>query len=354
MNTDTKIKGRFYPLKHSEVLAIAHNNLTRFEIVILYYIRTLDPYSNGIEINASQIAAELSTPEKKVCRQTVSRALKRLDSLKYVELEVVRAVVRLSGKGELASDGDVEHSSANGCDKDSAPTHHRVRADTTGCVQTPQGAPTHHEVRTDTSDIYINRACAKIFKTDQDQTDNSACFENSEPEEDFGQDVESVEAIATEGSIYKHGTEKVEERFRRPPTNDGLDPWYVRDPVTKAKKWDSGFVAFYRQYLQGTPRYIQSREKVDEGMSKRSLNNLTRTSAGLENLKIFWEDFIQKQAPAETVTSQINQAEVEAKKDPVDSPMTVEERQAKFRAFRMQLEEQAAQIEKEKGLNRWK
>jgi hypothetical protein len=45
----TKISGKFYPLKNEEWLD-SINQLTHSELKILYYIRSLDPYSNGINL----------------------------------------------------------------------------------------------------------------------------------------------------------------------------------------------------------------------------------------------------------------------------------------------------------------
>jgi hypothetical protein len=73
----TKIQGKFYPLQQEEWLA-ACRELTQAQLTILYYIRTSDPYNQGIEINCAEIARQISSPERAIHRQTVSRALKEL------------------------------------------------------------------------------------------------------------------------------------------------------------------------------------------------------------------------------------------------------------------------------------
>lgn len=83
--TDTKIQGKFYPLKHEEWLR-ACRELTPAQKDVLYYIRTLSPHNNGIEINADLIASQLSSPEHTVHSQTVSRALKELDAKGFIDL----------------------------------------------------------------------------------------------------------------------------------------------------------------------------------------------------------------------------------------------------------------------------
>ncbi|MBR8832533.1 MAG: MarR family transcriptional regulator [Stigonema ocellatum SAG 48.90 = DSM 106950] len=81
--TQNKIQGKFYPTKHEEWLR-ACKELTPSEFQVLYYLRTVDPYSNGFQITAAQIARDLSAPSKKVHRQTISRALKELVSKGYL------------------------------------------------------------------------------------------------------------------------------------------------------------------------------------------------------------------------------------------------------------------------------
>ncbi|MHC5673595.1 MarR family transcriptional regulator [Nostoc sp.] len=79
----SKIQGKFYPLQHEEWL-YACRELTQAQRDVLYYIRTNDPYNQGIEINCGEIARLLSKPERIVHRQTISRALKELVDKGYL------------------------------------------------------------------------------------------------------------------------------------------------------------------------------------------------------------------------------------------------------------------------------
>jgi DNA-binding transcriptional regulator YhcF (GntR family) len=92
-----KIEGKFYPLQHAEWMK-ATRELSPSAKDVLYYLRTLDPYSNGIEITASGIARELG-----IHRSTVSRALKALDSKGFIDLELIRVTVRILGQGMLVT-----------------------------------------------------------------------------------------------------------------------------------------------------------------------------------------------------------------------------------------------------------
>ena len=80
----TKIQGKFYPLKSSEWLH-SINQLTHLELKILYYVRSLDPYNNGIDLTSAQIGRDLSTEKNKMHRSTVGRALKELERKGFVE-----------------------------------------------------------------------------------------------------------------------------------------------------------------------------------------------------------------------------------------------------------------------------
>lgn len=94
----TKIDGKFYPLQHDEWLR-ACQELTSAQKDILYYIRTLDPYSDGVELSPAEIARSLSTESKTVHRSTVGRALKVLDQKGYINMELLKVKVRVLGKG---------------------------------------------------------------------------------------------------------------------------------------------------------------------------------------------------------------------------------------------------------------
>ena len=100
---NSKIQGRFYPLKHEEWLK-ACRELTPAQRDVLYYIRTIDPYNQGIDINAAEVARQLSAPERIVHRQTVSRALKELDAKGFIDLELLQVRTKVKPKGLWCND----------------------------------------------------------------------------------------------------------------------------------------------------------------------------------------------------------------------------------------------------------
>ncbi|MCC5632742.1 hypothetical protein LC613_34730 [Nostoc sphaeroides CHAB 2801] len=94
----SKIQGKFYPLQHEEWLK-ACRELTPAQKDVLYYIRTLDPYGDGVELSVSGIARQLSTENKEVHRSTVSRALKALDDKGFIDLELLKVKVKILAGG---------------------------------------------------------------------------------------------------------------------------------------------------------------------------------------------------------------------------------------------------------------
>jgi Fe2+ or Zn2+ uptake regulation protein len=154
--TDAKIQGKFYPLQHEEWLR-ACRELTPSQRDVLYYLRTIDPYSNGFRISAAQIARDLSTPERKVHRQTISRALKELDAKGFIDLELIEVQVCITPKGYWCqkdismvcgdTSGVVTH---QGCDE--TPTE----------IATHQGGSPHTRVDHDTpTEITTHQAVAE-------------------------------------------------------------------------------------------------------------------------------------------------------------------------------------------------
>jgi DNA-binding MarR family transcriptional regulator len=145
--TQGKIEGKFYPLQHDEWLR-ACRELTPAELKCLYYIRTSDPYSNGVRLTAAAIARDLSCEgQPPVSRQTVSRAIKRLDQLGYIEMEPLEFNVKISGKGVLVS----QHTNGVSAHHDRSLhtngvlTHHDRSSDTADDHYTPPTIATHQQ-----------------------------------------------------------------------------------------------------------------------------------------------------------------------------------------------------------------
>jgi hypothetical protein len=171
--TQAKIEGKFYPLQHDEWLR-ACRELTPAELKCLYYIRTSDPYSNGVRLTVAAIARDLSCEgQPPISRQTISRAIKRLDQLGYIEMEPLEFNVKISGKGILTvcenTDGVLTHhdrsSHTNG-----VLTHHDRSLHTTDDRYTPPTIATHQpEPETVTQQEFQNpKTLLESSKTNKD------------------------------------------------------------------------------------------------------------------------------------------------------------------------------------------
>jgi hypothetical protein len=103
--TQTKIQGKFYPLQHDEWLR-ACRELTPAQRDVLYFVRTLDPYGDGLEISIAEIARQLSTDKRTVHRSTVSRALKELDAKGFIDMELLMVKLNIKAKGVHCCDSE--------------------------------------------------------------------------------------------------------------------------------------------------------------------------------------------------------------------------------------------------------
>lgn len=162
--TNPKIQGKFYPLQHEEWLR-ACRELTPSQRDVLYFIRTLDPHNNGIKVTAAEIARQLSTPDKKVHRQTISRALKELDVKGFVDLELVEVQVKIKPKGYWCDE-------TPGCDETPSviATHQGGSPDTTVDRHAPDAIATHQTeaespVQAESENSKINKTYSDFIKT---------------------------------------------------------------------------------------------------------------------------------------------------------------------------------------------
>jgi hypothetical protein len=90
------VKPVYYPLTNDEWLKITQE-LKPAEIVVLYHLRTVTPFGDRpTPIGVRELAKTL-----KINPGTVSRALKRLDHLGYIDLELIQVKVTILSKGAL-------------------------------------------------------------------------------------------------------------------------------------------------------------------------------------------------------------------------------------------------------------
>ena len=93
MVTQTKIKGKFYPLKHEEFIKL-NKSLTQSELAVYLWLKTNDPFGERlVEADTKEIAKDLN-----VSRRTIQRALVKLREEKLIDLVITKFHYRISSK----------------------------------------------------------------------------------------------------------------------------------------------------------------------------------------------------------------------------------------------------------------
>ena len=228
MTQAKKIQGKFYPLKSEEWLN-SINQLTHSELKVLYYVRSLDPYNNGINLTPAQIARDLSTEKNKMHRSTVGRALKTLDRKGFINMELLRVRLKINPKGFL-SETEEEETTEN----DVVATQ-QCCDQTTDVVTTQQGVPPH------------NTSC--------DQTTQVVATQQSEAETQSEQGVQNPKTLKTYKDFKRSLSESERESFfnyvkektknLRQPIND-LEAWLASKNAANQNRWS----AYYQTYQE--------------------------------------------------------------------------------------------------------
>ena len=91
--TQSRIEGKFYPLQTPEWVDIC-KSLTKSQMSVLFYIRSVDPYDNGISIKSSHIAELLE-----MTKRAVNAALAVLRQKGYIKSESVEHSIKVNAGG---------------------------------------------------------------------------------------------------------------------------------------------------------------------------------------------------------------------------------------------------------------
>lgn len=228
----TKIQGKFYPLKSSEWLD-SISQLTHSELKILYYVRSLDPYNNGIDLSASQIARDLSTDKNKMHRSTVGRALKSLDRKGFINMELIKVRIKVNPRGFL---NDLEAESEPKSEPKNDVVAKQPCCDhTTNVVTTQQSVQPH------------NIECAHATQ--------SAPTQQPKAESQSGQKVEKPKISKTYTDFKDSLSEGERENFfnfvqektinLEKPIND-LEAWLASKNAAKQNRWE----IYYGKYQE--------------------------------------------------------------------------------------------------------
>jgi len=99
--TQAKIEGKFYPLKNEEWLSVA-KKLTHSELLVLYHLRTLEPFGDKLSETSTKDVAEATG----ISQRSVQRALIKLGELQLIDLYIQKFAFKLRSQSQ-ASDIDV-------------------------------------------------------------------------------------------------------------------------------------------------------------------------------------------------------------------------------------------------------
>lgn len=98
--TQTKIEGKFYPLKNDEWLAIA-KKLTHSELLVLYHLRTLEPFGDKLTESSTKDVAEATG----ISQRSVQRALIKLADLELIDLHIQKFEFKLRSQHTTETTG---------------------------------------------------------------------------------------------------------------------------------------------------------------------------------------------------------------------------------------------------------
>ncbi|MEG4447122.1 hypothetical protein QUB49_36230 [Microcoleus sp. AT9_B4] len=88
-----KAKEKFYRLKNDEWLSVA-KKLTHSELVVLYHLRTLEPWGDKLTESSTKEVAEATG----ISQRSVQRALIKLAELELIDLQIQKFAFRLRSK----------------------------------------------------------------------------------------------------------------------------------------------------------------------------------------------------------------------------------------------------------------
>jgi len=184
---------KFYQLEPDEWLT-ACQELKAAELKILYRLRTLSPFGNkAVRFKVVDIAKDLG-----MNKGTVSRGLKALSQLGYIDIEIVEAIATLTTKGKaLSTDNQVVHTQPDSentrLSTDNLVVYRssKLSTDHPSCPQTTSAISTQPDTPesgsghgTDLSKISLDQ----LDQLDQIDQENFSDFSNSENSE-FAQSI---------------------------------------------------------------------------------------------------------------------------------------------------------------------
>ena len=221
-----KIKGKFYPLRHQELLKLNHL-FTHSELLVYLWLKTNDPFGGKlIEADTQKIAEDLE-----ISRRSVQRALVKLQKEKSIELVISKFKYRLKFQSISQSENDSEvkddlqvATSGSPDDNKIASTtpgslkRHQDRSDDNKIVSTSPVSPSSSETICE-----IEFQSPEIFKT---YIDFKKTLSEDESENFFDFVIEAIKSL-------------------REPVQD-IEAWLA----SKTKAGENRWSVYYQNYLR--------------------------------------------------------------------------------------------------------
>ncbi|MFM2315667.1 MAG: hypothetical protein RLZZ04_4945 [Cyanobacteriota bacterium] len=247
----------FFRLTHHDWVE-CFTKLSRAELGVLFYLRTLNPFGDRhLKINCQAIGEVLD-----IHRTSVSRALKKLEKENLIELEITSAQVKLK-----SNDSDTKQDSENNAnsfiDSDSASSVHPR----TGCASTHgECASTHGECASTHGSVHPRTICApeplpdKVFEVSQTiktYIDFKDSLSESEREKFF--------------NFTKEKTNNLER-----PIND-LEAWLASKNAAKQNRWEIYYRSFQEEQInegRKTTRHSENGGKLSPSKMQQAIAEL--------------------------------------------------------------------------------
>ncbi len=241
--TQSKIQGKFYPLQHNEWLKACHE-LTPAQRDVLYFIRTLDPYGESVEVSIAEIARQLSTDKKIVHRSTVSRALKELDAKGFIDMDLIKVKVNIKGKGVHCCDETTR------CDETTMlSTDNKRDHDATSVIVTQQA----RSPRNKRAPEPLSEADSKSLRSNKTYTDFKDSLSETEREKFFEFALKKATELPKPPTLPEKWMEKhhqeLYEQFKQTPEGQKVAPSQDWANHPKREEWIA-------EIRIGRPRFI--------------------------------------------------------------------------------------------------
>ena len=175
-----KVKEKFYRLKNDEWLSVA-KKLTHSELVVLYHLRTLEPWGDKLTESSTKEVAEATG----ISQRSVQRALIKLAELELIDLQIQKFAFRLRSKCATKM---TNSDSAVASTTPVSPTRQECRVNVAGVASTSSLSDSSSETVA-AKEFQVPKTSSDSYKTNQTLSEakrerNKFLWENTFDEED--------------------------------------------------------------------------------------------------------------------------------------------------------------------------